>query len=336
MNAQASVQQSGPALLIHQVGNHCAPYLAACRESITRDLAQAPSAKYLASYFERGKMIRPILVFLSAAAVGGEAIDALPAAEAMEMLHVAALLHDDIIDRADARRGLPALHRCIGEAATIVVGDYLILKAFEVLARAAKNAPSSAVLKAVRLLSQYAQQCCRGQLREFERSHNGSAELQYFSIARGKTASQFSAAVTLGAAFGKASDQDFRALQSFGTNAGIAFQIRDDELDLTGDSAILGKPAGNSMEAGRPLLPLIYLAKHGSPGAKAAFANMQRDNGYRHDLIRLLQEEGVLERVRRIEQRFLVRACSALQRLRPSAERDALLAVGTYSVYRDY
>lgn len=336
MSAQATLPQAGSMLSIHQATDRYAPYLAACRNSLTRDLARAPAAKNLASYFERGKMIRPMLVFLSAAAVGGEAIDALPAAEAMEMLHVAALLHDDIIDRAEERRGLHALHQCIGEAATIVVGDYLILKAFDVLARAAENAPSAAVLKAVRLLSQHAQQCCQGQFRELEPSRDGSAELQYFSIARGKTASQFSAAVTLGAAFGKASDHDFKALQSFGTNAGIAFQIRDDELDLTGDSAILGKPAGNSLEAGRPLLPLIYLAKHGSPNAQAAFATMQRDNGYRRDLIRILEEEGLLARVRRIERRFLSRACSALNRLRPSAERDALQAVGTYSVYRDY
>jgi len=332
---QATVQPVGFMLPIHQVIDRYAPYLAACRDHLAGDLAHAPSAQHLATYFERGKMIRPMLVFLSAAAVGGQAMDAMPAAEAIEMLHVAALLHDDIIDRAEERRGLPALHRSIGEAATIVVGDYLILKAFDVLARAAENAPSAVVLKAVRLLSQHAQQCCQGQFRELEPSHNGSAELQYFSIARGKTASQFSAAVTLGAAFGKASDQDFKALQSFGTNAGIAYQIRDDELDVTGDSAILGKPAGNSMEAGRPLLPLIYLAKHGSRAAQAAFAAMPRNNGYRRDLIRILEEEGLLARVRRIEQRFLLRACSALKRLPPSAERDALQAVGTYSVYRD-
>ncbi len=142
MSAQATLPQAGSMLSIHQAIDRYAPYLAACRNSLTRDLARAPAAKYLASYFERGKMIRPMLVFLSAAAVGGEAIDALPAAEAMEMLHVAALLHDDIIDGAEERRGLPALHQCIGEAATIGVGDYLILKAFDVLARAAENAPS--------------------------------------------------------------------------------------------------------------------------------------------------------------------------------------------------
>ncbi|MEO7145850.1 MAG: polyprenyl synthetase family protein, partial [Bryobacteraceae bacterium] len=234
-------------------------------------------------------MIRPILVWLAADAAGGKAEEALPAAEAMELLHVAALIHDDIIDRADERRGLPALHRSIGESAALVVGDYLILRSFDVLARAVTNESSVRVLKAVRALSRFAQECCRGQLREIapypdgrfeELAQNGArrtlcaSEQQYFSIVRGKTASQFAAAVTLGAVSGNASDGDLRALRTFGVNAGIAFQIRDDELDLIGDSAVLGKPAGTSMGAGRPMLPFIYLAKHGSPDALAAFAAM--------------------------------------------------------------
>ena len=309
---------------------------AACREQIRRDLADAPSAAHLTGYFERGKMMRPMLVFLSAAAVGGVAADALPAAEAMELLHVAALIHDDIIDRAEERRGLPALHRCIGESAALVVGDYLILRAFEALTRAIENENSVPGLKAVRLLSRYAQDCCRGQIQELAPSSDGSSEQQYFSIVHGKTASQFAAAVTIGAAFGKASEDDLRALRTFGVNAGIAFQIRDDELDLTGDSAVLGKPAGNSVEARRPLLPFIYLAKHGSLSAQAAFTAMGNDPTRRRELAVLLEQEGLLERVRRTKRRFLARAVSALERLRPSREREALQAIGVYSVYRDY
>jgi geranylgeranyl pyrophosphate synthase len=318
-----------------EIANRYTAHLAACREHLIRDLADAPSGTHLAGYFERGKMIRPILVWLSAEAAAGTAAEALPAAEAMELLHVAALIHDDIIDRADKRRGIVALHRRIGEAAALVVGDYLILRSFDVLAREVPNENSPRVLKAVRTFSQYAQECCWGQLRELAPSPDGPLDQQYFSIARAKTGSQFAAAVTLGAVFGNASDTDLKALQIFGVNAGIAFQIRDDELDLTGDSDVLGKPAGNSVAAGRPLLPFIYLAKHGSPDALAAFATMRNNPARRRDLVRLMEKQGVFDRVRRTEQQFLSRALSALERLRPCPARDALRTICVYSVYRD-
>jgi geranylgeranyl pyrophosphate synthase len=319
-----------------QLTRRYASHLAACRENIRRDLADGPSAGHLAAYFERGKMMRPMLVFLCAAAVGGDAFEALPAAEAIELLHVAALIHDDIIDEADERRGLPSLHRGIGASAALVVGDYLILRAFESLTRAVENQSSAQGLKAVRLLSRYAQDCCRGQIQELVPSPDDSTEQHYFSIVQGKTSSQFAAAVTLGAAFGNAGDEELRALRTFGVNAGIAFQIRDDELDVTSDSAVLGKPAGNSMQARRPLLPFIYLAKHGSPDAQAAFAAMRNDPARRHDVAVLLGKEGVLERVRQTQRRFLSRALSALERLRPCGERDALKAIGIYSIHRDH
>lgn len=334
MSPQASIEDR--IARFDEVANRYSPLLAECREHIKRDLADAPSAKHLAGYFERGKMMRPLLVLLSAAAVGGDAADALPAAEAMELLHVAALIHDDIIDGAEERRGLPALHRYIGESAALVVGDYLILRAFQSVTRAIEEESSREGLKAVRLLSRYAQDCCRGQIQELTPPAGGSSEQQYFSIVQGKTASQFAAAVTIGAAFGNAVDGDLRALRTFGVNAGIAFQIRDDELDLTGDSAVLGKPAGNSVGARRPLLPFIYLAKHGSPDAREALAAMRSDPARRRELAILLEREGFLERVRRTERRFLARALAALERLRPCRERDALEAIGIYSVYRDY
>ena len=335
MSARMAALRS-PAVSFEEVALRYSRHLRACRESTNGDLLNCPAAEHLKGYFERGKMMRPILVFLSAAAVGGNADDALPAAEAIELLHVAALIHDDIIDCAEERRGLPALHRCIGKAAALVVGDHLILQAFEVVARSVENKNSGRVLRAVRLLSRYAQECCRGQIEELEPASVSSPRKQYFSVVRGKTASQFAAAVTLGAIFGKGRGADRRALRGFGVNAGIAFQIRDDELDLTGDSLVMGKPVANSIEAGRPLLPLIYLAGYGSQEALDAFAAMQADPASRHEFVRLMEKEGLLEKVRRMERRYLSRAIASLENLAASPERDALQAIAVYSVYRDY
>jgi geranylgeranyl pyrophosphate synthase len=334
MSSQA-VAQWDSTTLFDEVTARYRGLLRTCRDALARDVADAPSVEHLTGYFERGKMIRPILVFLSTAAAGGDPVAAVPAAEAVELLHVASLIHDDIIDQANERRGMRALHRTIGESAAMVVGDYLILRSFDVLARAVDDGSPARTLAAVRLLSRYAQWCCRGQIEELAPASPDSGVHQYFSVVRGKTGSQFVVAATLGGTLAHAADRDIERLGTFGLNVGVAFQIRDDELDLLGDAAVLGKPAGNSLDAGRHLLPLIYLARYGSSTALDRFAEIRHDPRRRDDLVRLLEEEGVMERVRRTERRFLRRAFTALDRLPAGPARDALHAIAVYAVSRD-
>src|SRR5262245_31610842 len=113
-----------------EIFNRYAPYLAECRAAISSDLANAPQGRILSEYFERGKMLRPLLVFLSASVVGGDPALAIPAAQALEMLHGASLIHDDIIDSAKERRGRPPLHKAIGVGPAGGLGDFLILTAY--------------------------------------------------------------------------------------------------------------------------------------------------------------------------------------------------------------
>ncbi len=333
MSVQAAVLSVPSAF--EQVTGHYGSLLAICRESILQDIESAPAAQHLTAYFERGKMLRPLLVFLAAAAVGGDAAAALPGAEALELLHGAALVHDDIMDRADERRGLPALHAVVGKPAALVIGDYLILRSFEVLARAAEATNPYRVFDAMRLLSRHAQDCCCGQIQELSPGATSCSEQQYYAIIQGKTASQFSAAVTLGSTFGQASDQEMEALQCFALNAGMAFQIRDDELDFIGDVAKLGKPIGNSVAAGRPLLPLIYLNEYGSPSTVARYREMQQDGSTHAALVDLLEQEGLFEEVQDVEHKFLERALAALDRMHPSREQEALKAIGVYCISRN-
>ena len=135
------------------------PYLAGCRTAICRDLAKAPMGATLSEYFERGKMLRPLLLFASTAAVGSDPTLTIPAAQALELLHGASLIHDDIIDGAKERRGRLSLHLLVGVGPAVVLGDYLILRSYTVLGQV----KSSRVLEALKVLSRCAEDCCRGQ-----------------------------------------------------------------------------------------------------------------------------------------------------------------------------
>jgi len=276
------------------------PHLERCRAHLVAGLAaEAPAAAVLVDYFERGKLLRALTVFSAAAAVGSDPEAVMAAAVAIELLHGASLFHDDLIDRADERRGLPALHVLVGPSAALVLGDYLLSRAFSVLAEARALHPAARVLDAMQMLARQAQRCCRGQLDELLWAEPVQAERAYLEMVACKTAAPFVAAATCGAILGGAGRAAVEQLADYARNLGIAFQICDDMLDLLAKSHELGKPAGNSLANGRPLLPLIYLG-----GVAPATRNERRAR---------LEREGVCERVRATQQRFLDDACAALE-----------------------
>jgi geranylgeranyl pyrophosphate synthase len=241
-------------------------------------LAEAPTGALLVKYFQRGKMLRALLVFLGAAAAGVDPAMVSVAAEAVELLHGGALVHDDIIDEAGQRRGLPALHTQVGTKAALVLGDYLLLRCFAVLGEARVSHAPERVLEALTRLSHCAQDCCRGELDELEASAQPISEETYFGIVEGKTAALFAAAAVVGAILGGGDRSAIEALHTFGLSLGTAFQLRDDVLDLIGEARTLGKPVANSLGQGRPLLPLVYLQKYGTPRAYDQYRRL-RHNG---------------------------------------------------------
>jgi geranylgeranyl pyrophosphate synthase len=310
-----------------------APYLAGCRTAISQDLANAPLGPILSEYFERGKMLRPLLLFVSTSAVGGDPADAVAAAQALELLHAASLIHDDIIDQAPERRGRPALHLRIGIGPAVVLGDYLILRSYTVFGKT----KSGRVLEALGVLSQCAEECCRGQIEELTSEMDDSEE-SYFSIVRGKTASQFVAAATVGGILGNGLPDQIAALRAFALNIGISFQIRDDELDITGEEALTTKQTGKhpgDSSPGRPTLPLIYLRKYGSKTALQKFSQMQRDGSTSSDLLGLLHDEGVLDRLRIVKEQHLQRAVEAADCFRNSTEAGAMITIAHQVIARD-
>jgi len=313
-----------------EIFNRYAPYLAECRAAINSDLANAPQARILSEYFERGKMLRPLLVFLSASVVGGDPALAIPAAQALEMLHGASLIHDDIIDGAKERRGRPPLHHAIGVGPAVVLGDYLILRACALFAKIRSNR----AFDALEALIDCAEECCRGQVEELL-SESDDPEEAYFSIVRGKTASQFVAAATVGGMIGGGRNEDVEALRAFAINIGISFQVRDDELDLTGETARRRKRAGGIFHNACPTLPIIYLGKYGSKTAYRRFRRIQKQAGTQAELLALLGEEGILERLKQVKEQRLSQALEALRHFEASAVVDALRFLAHHTVMRD-
>lgn len=306
------------------------PYLEECRAAIRQDLAEAPLAPLLTEYFGRGKMLRPLLVFVSASAVGSDPAQAVPAAQALELLHGASLVHDDIIDGAKERRGRAPLHLVVGTGPAVVLGDYLILRSYAVFGKA----KSGRVLEALDVLSRYAEECCRGQLEELISDPTDDEE-SYFSIVRGKTASPFVAAAMVGGILGGGRPEEIEALRTFALNVGIAFQVRDDELDFEGEDLLERKGAGKSSRRGRPTLPVIYLRKYGSRAGLKKYRQMRKGRATQSELMELLREEGVSERLQTVKERYLNQALEAAHTFRNSGEAGALNAIAQQSILRD-
>jgi geranylgeranyl pyrophosphate synthase len=313
--------------------NRYEPHLRDCRSSILARLRMDPVIPALTGYFDHGKMLRALLVFIAASATGSEPRKMVMVAAAIELLHGASLIHDDIVDGADERRGLPALHKQVGIGPALVLGDYLILRSFAVLREAETVFDPYRVLAALHSLNYYAQACCLGEVRELLPSSPSDPEENYLAIVRGKTASPFAAAATVPVILGGDSLAEIEALRTYGLNLGIAFQIHDDLLDLIGDAAILGKPVGASLAQGRPMLPLIYLERYGSLAARRAGCRLiqRMEQGGGVELVGLLKEEGILERVKTTQAQYVSVALRALDRLRPSDEVAALKALAFYA-----
>ncbi|MFO0699214.1 MAG: polyprenyl synthetase family protein [Nitrospira sp.] len=307
------------------------PYLQICRSAITIRLKEYPHTAVLTRYFDRGKMFRALLTFAATSATGGNLQNMIKVAASIELLHGGSLIHDDIIDEATSRRGLPALHQKVGIGPAIVLGDYLILCSMTVLLETEALFEPSKVRVALQVLSDDAQACCRGELRELLPSPESDLEKNYLAIIRGKTASQFAAAVALPVILGGGGPDTIRAMRRYGLYLGIAFQIHDDMLDLIGDTNILGKPVGASLVKGRPMLPLIYLERYGSEAACQVGRQLLREIEYggHAELVTLLREEGIFDRVMATRDEYVSRALQALDQLGCSTDLEVLRTLAT-------
>ncbi len=200
-----------------------------------------------------GKRIRPLLVILSSKIAGYHGDQDVLFAAIMEFVHTATLIHDDIIDEATQRRGRPSLNLKWGNNLTVLMGDYLYTKAMS-LALTREN------MRILRLISDITLRMLEGEMISLEwNGDTGISEQDHLNLIRRKTAYLFSGCTQIGAILGRVSPQKEAALQNFGLNLGMAFQLIDDLLDYTSTENVLGKPVGHDIEEGKITLPLIYL-----------------------------------------------------------------------------
>ena len=238
-----------------------------------------------------GKMMRPILVILSARMVGRCTQEVLHAAVALEMLHTASLVHDDVVDESDRRRGQASVNARFGNKAAVLVGDYVLSMALE-------HAALTQSTQVVGLVAQLGQTLADGELLQLYNTQSDIIdEKSYYSVIRKKTASLFAACSQIGAILAGGSDDDVERLRQVGQITGICFQLRDDIFDYD-DKHDVGKPAGNDMKEGKLTLPAIHaVLRGGDPEMKNLALKIRRQQASPSDIQRMVdytrQQNGI-------------------------------------------
>ncbi len=238
-----------------------------------------------------GKMMRPILVILSARMVGRCTQEVLHAAVALEMLHTASLVHDDVVDESDRRRGQASVNARFGNKAAVLVGDYVLSMALE-------HAALTQSTQVVGLVAQLGQTLADGELLQLYNTQSDIIdEKSYYSVIRKKTASLFAACSQIGAILAGGSDDDVERLRQIGQITGTCFQLRDDIFDYD-DKHDVGKPAGNDMKEGKLTLPAIHaVLRGGDPEMKTLALKIRRQQASPSDIQRMVdytrQQNGI-------------------------------------------
>ncbi len=280
-----------------------------------------------------GKRVRPGVLLLASRMCGYQGRDGALYASVVEFIHAATLVHDDIVDHSDFRRGRRAVHSRWGEDVTVLLGDYLYIKAMDTALR-------QDALDILRTLSDATLRMIEGEL--YQLTKNGDAgitEAEHLVIVERKTAGLFGACAEIGGLLGGASLEQRRALRWYGLNLGMTFQLVDDLLDLTGDQATMGKPVGSDLREGKLTLPVIYLLQRADGAARALVADVLRTQEITADgwltLSGLLREHGALESAQTKSLEFAEAARASLSIFPASPERDALAALPDYILARD-
>src|ERR1043165_7230711 len=206
-----------------------------------------------------GKRLRPLLLVLSARACGYEGTHHRELAAVVEFIHTATLLHDDVVDESGLRRGQPTANALFGNSASVLVGDFVYSRAFQMMVGVED-------MKVLRVLADATNVIAEGEVMQLMNCRNADLdEKGYLQVIRYKTAKLFEAATRLGAVLGRSGDAAEQAMASYGAHLGTAFQLIDDVLDYSGDQGAIGKNVGDDLAEGKATLPLIYVMKHGSP-----------------------------------------------------------------------
>ncbi len=283
-----------------------------------------------------GKRLRPMLVLLTARALGAGASTknlehSAALAAIVELIHTATLLHDDVVDESDQRRNRKTANALWGNAASVLVGDFLYSRAFQMMVRLQD-------MRVMDILANTTNAIAEGEVLQLIHKRDPAvSQTQYFEVIKRKTAVLFEAACRLGAHGVGADAATQQALANFGLNLGFAFQIADDLLDYTGDADVIGKNIGDDLAEGKSTLPIIFAAAR-ADAEDAAFLERALKNGDRNaltELIRILRSTDAIDASLEVAREYAAAAVAALDVLPQSQERDALVALANYSTARN-
>jgi octaprenyl-diphosphate synthase len=279
-----------------------------------------------------GKRLRPALVILAAGAFhyGGDAHHRLAAI--VEFIHTATLLHDDVVDESSLRRGRATSNALFGNAASVLVGDFLYSRAFQMMVQVGN-------MRVMEVLAEATNVIAEGEVLQLMNCHNAEVdEADYLQVIRCKTAKLFEAATRLGAVIGAAARADEEAMAAYGMHLGTAFQLIDDVLDYSGSSAEMGKNVGDDLGEGKPTLPLIYAMRNGSPEAAATVRDAIERGGIGElkPVLDAIRDSGALEYTRAQAEAETRIACEAIRHLPRSKHLESLLELAEFAVERNF
>lgn len=308
---------------------------AAVDDIIRRQLtSRVPLVEKIGDYITSagGKRLRPLLVLLAGNALNlrGERLGLLAAS--VEFLHTATLLHDDVVDKSSLRRGRSTANALWGNAPSVLVGDFLYARCFEMLVELGE-------LPIMQVLSAATRVIAEGEVLQLSKIRDAStSEDTYMEVIRGKTAMLFEASTHSAALLAGAGDVQVAALRRFGDALGVAFQLVDDLLDYRGDAATLGKNVGDDLAEGKPTLPLIYALREGT-AEQAALVRQAVQQGGLEDLAPVLaavEACGALDYTAAKAREYAAQALDALQALPDSPYRTALIELTEFAVARTH
>ena len=279
-----------------------------------------------------GKRIRPMLLLLSAKALGSESESRIRLGAVVEMLHTATLVHDDIIDEADTRRGRPSSNATWGNAKCVLAGDWLYMQAFSA-ALAERN------FRVLDLLISLTQQMVEGELLQMEKLGHLINEEEYFDLIFRKTACLFKVSMQLGAAITPGTDDIEPQMGEYGRNLGLAFQIVDDVLDLTSMEGVLGKPVASDLREGKATLAVIHALERGTGADREAIRKVLADRSFEHvthaQILEILERHGSIEYAMDTACAYAEAARLSIADLPDSDARRALLWMPGFVTSRD-
>lgn len=327
----AALQPVSPNTVIEPIAVDMDAVNAVIRRQLHSDV---PLVNQIAEYIisAGGKRIRPMLVLLIANAHGYRGTHHHDLAAVVEFIHTATLLHDDVVDESSLRRGRQTANALFGNAASVLVGDFVYSRAFQMMVAVGD-------IRVMQILADATNVIAEGEVLQLLNMHDPDVtEERYLQVIRSKTAKLFEAAAQLGALVAGAPDDTLEAAAEYGRSLGTAFQLIDDVLDYSGNAADIGKNVGDDLREGKPTLPLIYLMEHGAPEQRALVRACIEHGDEKHfdEVLATITSSGALDYTKREAEQAARRAAASIATLPDSIFKDSLLQLCAFAVGRNH